>query len=1167
MMPLRFPRHRCLTAIVAVSVFLAFTSVTAAAQTTGAGSITGAITDANQAAIPGATVTITDTDTGVVHVFTTNSAGLYTAPFLLPGHYEVSGTASNFNTSEVRDLTLQVGQTLTVNLTLKVSSASTTVEVSGTPTILDVDKTEVSQVVDQEIVQNMPVNTRNWSSFALLTPNVTQDGSTGLISFHGISGLYNQNYVDGANNNQILFSEARGRSNGMPYAYSIDSIKEFQTETSNYSAEFGQAAGGQVNAITRSGTNAIHGDLFYWLRYPTLNALDPLTKYNALYNQPNKTIAAFLLTQPTHQQQQFGGSVGGPIKQDRLFYFFTYDGFRKVGKALYTDSNFISTTPSGVTSSTTTITPDQCPTAGAANYTKPLYAGAYVNSTQCLAAINFLINESTAAPTRFAKEDLFFPRIDYHINSRNDAFIDYNFANYQSTYGYNSAATINNSSPSSNAPTYYHERFLVGGWTTQIGAESVNDVRWQWSRDLETAGANSSGPYVSMGVDTFGMVNALPRIAEPDEHRLQLSDVFSTVHGRHTFKFGGDFNLVHEVMINLYQGGGLYSFGESNNVADFRDWVLDSFVGQTGDTDPYAGYHYSTLVQTIDQLNKTPGTQGKDDFWMKMYDGFAEDSWKLRPDLTVTAGVRYDVQLTPAQNPAYLPNQGQFAQFAPLSTEYTASIKNVLDRVQPRLAFSWNPMQGTVVRGGYGLFSALNQGSTYYADRVENGAVQLNYTFNGCLDSEPGAATSPTCPTVPASGTMMQFPNIPALPPGPPLSQAQIPSGGTAPQVTQLSVAPSYSFHGLDPNFVPPYAHEWDMSVEQAFPGKISLQVGYVATRGMRLPVFVDANLIGVKPSGVASYSVQDANNNVTKIITVPVYRPADRRNQNLASFNTGFSVANTWYNAMAVTVRRPFTNGLEILGNFTWAKATDTGQVGGANGTFYGGDVPSDPNNIRFDNGPSDIDIRNRGNITFVYQPKFNIANKVASELANGFQFSGTEIASGGEPIYLGVSGTIYSGNGSAKSFGDQSGIFGGAISSGSGLATSGHPPQIGRNSIYMPGFNDLDMRISRSVPIHENISMQFNAEAFNLLNRQIVTGVNSTYTTFLAVNGKVSTSTGATYTCQPISLPSGSQQQTGCFVPYQGTGLSAFGAPSSTSSSNLYGSRQVQVSAKLFF
>jgi len=445
--------------------------------------------------------------------------------------------------------------------------------------------------------------------------------------------------------------------------------------------------------------------------------------------------------------------------------------------------------------------------------------------------------------------------------------------------------------------------------------------------------------------------------------------------------------------------------------------------------------------------------------------------------------------------------------------------------------------------------------------RVENGVVQLNYTFAGCYaTAEP---PNSACAAPPASGTKLRYPNLPYTPSGPALSQALYPSGGAAPTVTPLTVTPSYSFHGLDPNFVPPLAHEMNLSLEQSMPGKISLQVGYVGTRGMRLPVFVDANLIGQTPHGEATYLVQDANNNVTETFTVPVYLPTDRRNQALSSFNTGFSVANTWYNSMAVTVRRPFSQGLEVLGNYTWAHASDTGQVQGANGTFYGGDVPSDPNNVRFDNGLSDIDIRNRGSISFVYQPMFMEGNRWMKTIVDGFQFSGAEIASGGEPIFLGVSGTIYAGNTSSSSYGDEGGIFGGAISSGSGSETDGRPPQIGRNSIPMPGFNDLDMRVSHDIPIHESIHIQFNAEAFNLLNHTVITGVNSTYTTFVAPGA---TASGSTYKCQSVSVPTGSRE-TGCFVPYTGTGLSAFGATSSTSSSNLYGSRQLQFSAKLFF
>src|SRR3954453_2722803 len=494
-----------------LAFFVSLGNLVANAQTAGAGSITGMVMDPNASALPGAVVIITNTDTGIDHQYTTNSSGLYVAPFLQPGHYKVTATSAGFGRVEASNINLLVGQTVTIDLNMTVQSATTTVEVSSATPILDVERTEVSQVVDQQFIQNLPVNARNWSTFVLLTPNVTQDGGTGLVSFHGISGLYNQNYVDGANNNQMLFSEARGRSSGAPYVYSLDSIKEFQAETSNYSAEFGQAAGGQVNAITKSGTDALHGDLFYYLRYPSLNALDPFSKYQALHNNGNK----FLLTQPIHQQQQFGGSIGGPLMKDKLFYFFTYDGFRKVGRVLYTDSNNITLTPTAGNTAGTVISPTQCP--------------ATITPTMCTAGIQFLmdmanISPGQAAPSRFAKQDLFFPRIDYHINDKNDVFVDFNFANFSSTNGYSPAPTFTNSSPTTNGPTTYHERFLVGGLTTVLSPTAVNQVHLQWGRDLETAGANASGPSVSIGTQgstlvAFGMPNALPRVAEPDEHR------------------------------------------------------------------------------------------------------------------------------------------------------------------------------------------------------------------------------------------------------------------------------------------------------------------------------------------------------------------------------------------------------------------------------------------------------------------------------------------------------------------------------------------------------------------------------------------------------------------------------------------------------------------------
>jgi hypothetical protein len=1111
------------------------------AQTSGNGNINGTIIDSAGAVVPNATVVVLNTDTGVSRTLTTNGDGAYAANFLLPGHYEITASGGGFGKINRKNLVLTVGQILTVDAALPPASVSTEVVVTSESPLIDTDKTEVAQTIDQFLISNLPVASRNWSAFVLNTPNVTPDGGSGLVSFHGISGLYNQNYVDGSNNNQMLFSEARGRSSGAPYVYSIDSIKEFQAQTSNYSVEFGQAAGGQVNAITKSGTNHFHGDAFYYLRYPDLNALDPYNKFQALHNNGN----SFLLTQPVHQQHQFGGSVGGPIIKDRLFFFFTYDGFRKVGRVLYSNTNIISLTPSGPTTSTTTVTPTQCPTT--------------ITATQCTNGIAFLLGVGNVAagdapPPRFQKQNLFFPRLDFHINSRNDAFVDYNFDDYDSTYGYSPSNTFSNSSPSTNGPTSYHERFLVAGLTTQIAKASVNQVHFQYGRDLETAGANASGPSVATGVVTFGMPNALPRIAEPDEHRIQFTDVFSTTKGRHSLKFGGDVNLVHEVMINLFQGGGVYSYGDATTLLNFQDWIQDAYQGQPGDTDPYAGYHYNTFVQTIDKVNTTPTTEGKDDFWMKMYDAFAEDSWKIKPNLTLTFGVRYDIQLTP---PPGLVNNN----FPPISTQYSQTIKNVTDRVQPRVAFSWSPHAGTVVRGGYGMFSALNQGSTYYAMRVENGVVQINYNYTGC-ESSVGSVSKARCPVVPSTTNSLKYPFVPFPVTGPSLSGALVPTGGTAPAVNGPLVLGPQGFHGLDPNFVPPLAHEAELGIEQELPGKMSLSVGYVGTRALRLPVFIDANLVGQTPHGLATYNVQDASNNITSQITVPVYLQSDRRSSAITSINTGFSVANTWYNSLAATVRRPFTNGLEVLANYTWARATDTGQVGGANGTFYGGDTPLDPNNTRRDNGPSDTDIRNRFALSFVYQPKIFEGNKIVKYGFDDFVFSGGFIASGGQPIFMGMSGTVYSGTGT--SYGADGNIYGGAMSSSSGLPTTGRPPQIGRGSIYMPGYNDFDFRVARDIPIHEGIYMQFSADAFNLLNHTIITGVNGTYSQYLA-SGTTSGSGATELKCNATAPAPGATFQ-GCISPFSGTGLSAFRATSGTNNS-LYGARQMQFAAKFFF
>jgi Carboxypeptidase regulatory-like domain/TonB dependent receptor len=1074
-------------------------------QTAGTGTITGVVTDSSGAVIPNATVVITNTDTGASRTIRTNNDGSYTATFLQPGHYEVVLGGGAFGRFDQKEINLTVGRTLAINASLAAATVASEVIVNATPPVLDTEKTEVSQTVSQQLISNLPVNGRRWDDFVLLTPNVVPDGGSGLVAFHGISGLYNQDFVDGANNNQMLFSEARGRASGAPYVYSLDSIKEFEAETSNYSAEFGQAAGGQVNAITRSGTNAIHGDLFYYLRYPSFNALDPYSKWTALYNHGNP----FLLTQPIHQQQQFGGSVGGPIIKDKLFYFFTYDGFRRVGRVLYYTTDTVSLTPSGPTTSTSTITPTQCP--------------ATISAAQCTSAIQFvqdLAGVGINPPSRFAKENIFFPRLDYDLNEKNHFFVNFNFADFDSTNGYSPNPTYSNSSVSTNGPTSYHERFLIANWTATLTNNSVNEVRFQWGRDLETAGANAPGPSVTLnGLEAYGMPNALPRLAEPDEHRYQITDIFSTQKGRHTFKFGGDANIVQEVMINLYQGGGLYSY-IGTPIQAFQNWAVDAFRGQDGDTAANQGTHYSTFVQTIDAINPL-ARAGADDFYMQMYDGFAEDTWKVRPNLVLNLGVRYDFQLTPS--PAKPNTSSAIAEY------YNSTIKNVSDRVQPRLGFAWNPHPGTVVRGGYGIFSALNQGSTYYAMRVENGVYQINYSFNG----------GPTAPVL--------FPNVPFAVTGPALTGALYPTGGTAPAVVPLTggtLVPS--FHGLSPNFVPPNAHELSLAVEQLLPAKLTLSVGYVGTRALHLPVFIDANLVGQKSTGLRTYDIVNSAGAVTSVYTTPFYLPADRSNTALGSLNTGFSAANSWYNSMATTIRRPFDNGLELLVNYTWSKALDDDQVSGTYGTFYGGNPVLDPNNLKGEYGRSDLDVRNRFVGSLVYQPMLFRDNKYVKYLVDGFVFAGIATEQTGFPIVASLSGY--------PSGGADGGVTGGVMSSGSGTATAGRPPQIARNSQPGPGTRNIDLRVSRDFPIHESIHFQITGEAFNLLNQKIIAGVNSTYSTYTAAN---------TTTCTGTPAPGAIFQ--GCLGPYVSS-TAAFGTASSTNSL-IFGPRQLQISARFTF
>lgn len=776
-----------------------------------------------------------------------------------------------------------------------------------------------------------------------------------------------------------------------------------------------------INAVTKSGTNDFHGDLFYYLRYPTFNALDSFNKSQGSYSQA------------IHQWQQFGGSVGGPLVRDKLFFFLTYEGSRKVNPITYTSSTY--------NSAVRTIA---CPSQ--------------VTAAQCAAANSYLVSLLGVYP-RATNQDIGFSKLDYQATARNHLSANFDFMDYRGPNAYNTSPTANNNSLTTNGTYRTQERIFVANWDSAISSTAINNLRFQWGRNLEVAGSNSNAPYVSIAnVTAYGENYALPREAEPDEHRIQISDTFSLTHGRHTIKMGLDLNFIHELMINLYNGTGQYNYNGAAAVS-FGNWALDVFGINIGDG--LTGKHYSTFTQVTDPITGL----GKDDFYNNDYAGFVEDSWKATPKLTLNLGVRYDLQWVPQPNK---PNT-----LTPLTTLYTSTINIDKNNFAPRLGAAWQLAHNTVLRAGYGMFYGKTSNSTYYTVRAENGVYQQGFN-----------CTAATCPS-------LTFPNIIYKAPGPPLAAPF--SGAVTPQVTTFTPpAATQLARGISPDFVNPMVHEGEVNFERQLPGNLSASVAYVFSRGMHLPMFVDANL---NPATTTkSYDILNSSGATSQTITEPWYTS---RPNATGVILAGWSNVNSWYNSMVITIRRPMRHGFEFTANYTLSKATDGGQVIGSNGTFNGTNYAVDPMNKKLEYGLSDLDQRQRFVGSAVWMPSFKgISNPATRLILDGWMVSTIVSVSTGQPVTPNLS--------SFPSGGADGGLTGGLVSNG-GVASSGRAPWLPRAYYIGPGSQDVDFRLGRQFAYRERVKLLLLGEAFNLFNHTNITSVNTTGFNFTAAGSGV--------------------------------------------------------------
>ena len=500
-----------------------------------------------------------------------NEAGRYEVVALQPGQYEVKAVRSGFSSLLRTGITLSVGARAAVDLAMAVSSTAETVTVNANTSAVETEKTEVSTVVNLNDMMNLPLNGRRWDSFVLTTPGASNDGGYGLITFRGISGLYNNNMIDGMDNNQAFFSEAKGRTR-LSYGISSEAIREFQVGTSNFSAQYGRSAGGVVNAVTKSGTNELHGTFFYLIRDDSLNAK------NSISAPALRKLG--LPEKPKDRRQQFGPSGGGAIKKDKLFYFLSYDQQKRVFPAV--------------------VVP---------------YSSSFLNSTGTapgFSNVQAFFSSLTGPQDRQGNQNLGLARIDWNASPRNQISTTLNILRWDSPNGVQTAPT-HGYHVSANGSDVVKNETLIGRWTATVTPRLVSELRAQWGRDFESQIPNAPGPYVTVsnGIN-FGMPNFLPRAAYPDERRWQVSQDFSWLRGRHSLKFGYDVTRVNDSMINLYRGGGEYSYSTMNDLAlDCGNPALPlPLKGCTpADTGANTGRHYNNFYQAFDTLGKGGNTE------------------------------------------------------------------------------------------------------------------------------------------------------------------------------------------------------------------------------------------------------------------------------------------------------------------------------------------------------------------------------------------------------------------------------------------------------------------------------------------------------------------------------------------------------------------------------